>query len=109
MGVPFDIVQGWGVLWEDLASDIALLQALQPNDELANGDLNDIGVYYNGWEVELPSSDQVFTNIPLLAFFSLLRIRNSDLTRIEEGKRKKKLCRYMSCNTIYSSVKHRFL
>lgn len=70
-GVPFDLVQGWGVLWEDLDSDITLLQALQPNDELANGVLSDIGVYYNGWEIELPSSDQVFIYIRLSRCLSL--------------------------------------
>ena len=56
---PLDIVSGWGVLWTDFGSDVALIQALGDNYEIATGFLHDIGVYYTGWEVALPASPKV--------------------------------------------------
>lgn len=57
--ISIDIVSGLAVIWEDDQSDVTLLQFTSDNDMLAETVLPALGVVYNGWDIELPNTNNV--------------------------------------------------
>lgn len=57
--ISIDIVSGLAVIWENDQTDVALLRFTSDNDMLAETALPGLGVVYNGWDIELPNTNNV--------------------------------------------------